>query len=82
MGYRDNYQAWLRDFAADAQAVAELKAIEGDEKEIEDRFYRNLSFGTAGAASAPGQMEAGALREALALVHRALAREAQEFRTN
>ena len=38
-----------------------------------------LSFGTAGAASAPGQMEAGALREALALVHRALAREAQEF---
>ena len=37
------------------------------------------SFGTAGAASAPGQMEAGALREALALVHRALAREAQEF---
>ena len=48
MGYRENYQAWLRDFAADAQAVAELKAIEGDEKEIEDRFYRNLSFGTAG----------------------------------
>ena len=38
-----------------------------------------LSFGTAGAASAPGQMEAGALREALALAHRALAREAQEF---
>ena len=38
-----------------------------------------LSFGTAGAASAPGQMEAGALRESLALVHRALAREAQEF---
>ena len=38
-----------------------------------------LSFGTAGAASAPGQMEAGALREALALVHRTLAREAQEF---
>ncbi|MFR2150189.1 MAG: type I 3-dehydroquinate dehydratase [Christensenellales bacterium] len=39
-----------------------------------------LSFGTAGAASARlGQMEAGALREALALVHRALAREAQEF---
>ena len=38
-----------------------------------------LSFGTAGVASAPGQMEAGALREALALVHRTLAREAQEF---
>ena len=44
MGYRENYQAWLRDFAADEQAVADLKAIEGNEKEIEDRFYRNLSF--------------------------------------
>ncbi len=48
MGYRENYEAWLRDFANDAQTVAELKAIAGDEKEIEDRFYQNLSFGTAG----------------------------------
>ena len=38
-----------------------------------------LSVGTAGAASAPGQMEAGALREALALVHGALARKPQGF---
>ena len=38
-----------------------------------------LSFGTAGAASAPGQMEAGALREALTLVHGALARKPQGF---
>ena len=27
---------------------AELKSIEGNEKEIEDRFYKNLEFGTAG----------------------------------
>ena len=48
MGYRDNYEAWLRDFASDEATVADLQAIAGDEKEIEDRFYKNLSFGTAG----------------------------------
>ena len=79
MDYRQEYEKWCNDPYFDEQTREELKAIAGDDKEIEDRFYRNLSFGTAGAASAPGQMEAGALREALALVHRALAREAQEF---
>ena len=48
MGYRENYEAWLRDFAADGETVRELEAIAQDEKEIEDRFYQNLSFGTAG----------------------------------
>ena len=48
MNYRDNYQAWLRDFANDQATISELQAIAGDEKEVEDRFYKNLSFGTAG----------------------------------
>ena len=48
MGYRDNYEAWLRDFAEDEATIADLQAIAGDEKKIEDRFYKNLSFGTAG----------------------------------
>ena len=48
MSYRDNYEQWLKDFANDEAVVAELQSIAGDEKEIEDRFYRNLSFGTAG----------------------------------
>ena len=42
------WEQWLRDFAADADTVADLQAIAGDEKEIEDRFYTELSFGTAG----------------------------------
>ena len=42
------YQQWLKDFAADADTVADLKAIEGNSAEIEDRFYTELSFGTAG----------------------------------
>ncbi len=48
MGYRDEYEKWLSMFQNDAETVAELKSISGDEKEIEDRFYTELSFGTAG----------------------------------
>ena len=42
------YQKWLTDFAADAETVADLNAIRDDPAEIEDRFYRELEFGTAG----------------------------------
>ena len=42
------YRQWLSEFSSDEETVADLKAIEGDEKEIEDRFYRELEFGTAG----------------------------------
>ncbi len=48
MSFREQYEAWLADFADDAQTVEELRAIAGDEKEMEDRFYQDLSFGTAG----------------------------------
>ena len=48
MGYRENYEAWLKDFASDEATVSDLRSIANDEKEMEDRFYRNLSFGTAG----------------------------------
>ncbi|MBO2516172.1 MAG: phosphoglucomutase [Clostridiales bacterium] len=47
MSYKDEYKAWLKNFAADEGLVKELTAIT-DEKEIEDRFYTDLSFGTAG----------------------------------
>ncbi len=48
MNYRESYAAWRRDFASDKQLIAELDRIGEDEKEIEDRFYKELSFGTAG----------------------------------
>ena len=35
------YRQWLKDFADDADTVADLKAIADDPKEIEDRFTRN-----------------------------------------
>ena len=48
MTIRENYEQWLRDFAGDPETVRELEEIRNDEKEIEDRFYTELSFGTAG----------------------------------
>ena len=48
MGYMDEYRKWLDMFADDAATVAELEAIKDDTAEIEDRFYRELEFGTAG----------------------------------
>ena len=48
MTIRENYEQWLRDFADDPETIRELESIRNDEKEIEDRFYTELSFGTAG----------------------------------
>lgn len=47
MNYRDVYTQWLHDFADDKALTAELSALT-DEKQIEDRFYTELAFGTAG----------------------------------
>lgn len=48
MGYMDTYNKWVNDEYFDEATRAELKAIAGDEKEIEDRFYKELEFGTGG----------------------------------
>lgn len=48
MGYRENYEEWLNNAYFDEVTRDELKRIEGDEKEIEERFYMDLEFGTAG----------------------------------
>ena len=48
MNYRENYESWLKSDYFDEETKKELKAIENDEKEIEDRFYKELEFGTGG----------------------------------
>ena len=48
MDYRQEYDKWCNDPYFDDQTREGLKAIAGDDKEIEDRFYRTLEFGTAG----------------------------------
>ncbi len=48
MDYRELYNEWLSNPYFDEATKAELKAIADNEKEIEDRFYMELEFGTAG----------------------------------
>ena len=48
MNYMDAYRFWLTDPYFDEETKKELDAIKDNEKEIEDRFYRELEFGTGG----------------------------------
>ena len=54
MSYRDTYEAWLASPALSAGEKAELEAIRNDDKEIESRFFDQLSFGTAGLRGTMG----------------------------
>ena len=48
MSYKEVYESWLNNPYFDEDTKKELQALEGNDKEIEDRFYRELEFGTAG----------------------------------
>lgn len=48
MGYMDTYKQWCDNEYFDESTRAELKSIAGNEAEIEDRFYKDLEFGTGG----------------------------------
>jgi len=48
MDYKARYNEWLEKLSDTDPLKSELQGIAGDEKEIEDRFYQDLSFGTAG----------------------------------
>ena len=54
MSYRDTYQSWLDSAVLSQEEKAELTAIQNDEKEIESRFFEQLSFGTAGLRGTMG----------------------------
>lgn len=48
MGYMDEYKFWLESDCFDEKTKEELRSIADDDKEIQDRFYKNLKFGTGG----------------------------------
>ena len=48
MSYMSTFQFWLENDYFDEDTRKELLAIRNDEKEIEDRFYKDLEFGTGG----------------------------------
>ena len=57
--YKERYERWLSSDAVDEATKEELRGIQDDEKEIQERFYKDLEFGTAGLR---GVIEAGANR--------------------
>ena len=46
--YMKSYEYWLKDDYFDADTKKELEGIKGNENEIQDRFYKDLEFGTGG----------------------------------
>lgn len=48
MSYMDTYTKWCTDSYFDEDTKKELKAFEGNDEEVKDRFYRQLEFGTGG----------------------------------
>jgi len=48
MNYYERYEKWITDATFDEETRKELISIKADEKDIEDRFYRDLEFGTGG----------------------------------
>ena len=48
MDYLEKYNKWLNDSAIDEETKKELITIKDNESEIQDRFYKDLEFGTAG----------------------------------
>ncbi len=48
MGYKESFDLWLNNDYFDQETKNELLSIRNNEKEIEDRFYKDLEFGTGG----------------------------------
>ncbi len=68
MNTRELYEEWLKNPYFDQETQEELRGIAGDEKEIEERFYKDLEFGTGGLR---GVIGAGTNRMNLYTVRRA-----------
>lgn len=66
MNIKEKYNAWFA--FADEKTKQELVSVSGDEKELEDRFYKDLAFGTGGLR---GIMGAGSNRMNVYTVGRA-----------
>ncbi|MBU3198097.1 phospho-sugar mutase [Clostridium estertheticum] len=68
MTYIKRYEEWVNNKYFDEETREELKSIKNDNKEIEDRFYMDLEFGTAGLR---GKLGAGLNRMNIYIISRA-----------
>ncbi len=68
MGYKEVYEQWLANPYFDDATRKELESIKDNDKEIQERFYMDLEFGTAGLR---GIIGAGTNRMNIYVVRRA-----------
>ena len=68
MNYSELYSTWLANAKDDPELIKELESIKDNDKEIYDRFYRQLEFGTAGLR---GTLGAGTNRMNIYVVRQA-----------
>lgn len=68
MNYKEEYNKWLNTLGPDSELKKELLAIKDDEKDIEERFYQHMTFGTAGLR---GKVGAGTNRMNVLTIARA-----------
>ena len=62
------YDLWLANATEDKDLIEELESIKGDDEAINDRFYRDLEFGTGGLR---GVIGAGSYRLNIYTIRRA-----------
>lgn len=83
MNYKENYKMWIESDIVDADTKEELKSAADNEKEIEDRFYRSLSFGTGGLRGVMGagtnRMNVYTVRQATQGLAREILSHGEEF---
>ena len=48
MDYLEKYKEWCESEVIDEKTKEELRTIRGDDREIKERFYKELEFGTGG----------------------------------
>ncbi|MGK0464949.1 phospho-sugar mutase, partial [Clostridium sp.] len=68
MTYMKKYEEWVSNESFDEKTREELRSISEDDKEIQDRFYMDLEFGTAGLR---GKLGAGLNRMNIYIISRA-----------
>ncbi len=68
LDYKSEYKKWIESDYFDKQTTDELMSIALNEKEIEERFYKSLDFGTAGMR---GKLGAGTNRMNVYMIRRA-----------
>ena len=59
MTSRERYKRWLENDYFDEETKKELADLEDNHAEIEDRFYKDLEFGTAGLRGILGAEQTG-----------------------